>query len=139
MAFGNSFGGGVGGGSGAIADGSVTAAKLNGGQSGSAPAYACRAWANFNGTGTVAIRTSGNVSSITDDGVGLWTINFTTAMQDANYSAVVQYDHQSSGNRSIGLTSTYSASSFQVSSEDKTGTFGSGRSDSSTISIAVFR
>ncbi len=52
---------------------------------GSAPVYACRAWVNFNGTGTVAIRASGNVSSITDNGVGDYTVNFTTAMPDANY------------------------------------------------------
>lgn len=54
--------------------------------SGSAPIYACRAWVNFNGTGTVAIRASGNVSSITDNGTGDYTVNFTTAMQDANYA-----------------------------------------------------
>lgn len=53
---------------------------------GSAPMYACRAWINFNGTGIVAIRASGNVSSITDNGVGNYTVNFTTAMPDANYS-----------------------------------------------------
>ena len=54
--------------------------------SGSAPIYACRAWVNFNGTDTVAIRASGNVSSITDNGVGAYTVNFTTAMPDVNYS-----------------------------------------------------
>lgn len=54
--------------------------------SGSAPVYACRAWVNFNGSGTVAIRDSGNVSSITDNGVGDYTVNFTTAMPDVNYS-----------------------------------------------------
>lgn len=53
---------------------------------GIAPFYACRAWVNFNGTGTVAIRASGNVSSITDNGVGRYTLNFATAMPDANYS-----------------------------------------------------
>jgi hypothetical protein len=53
---------------------------------GSAPMYACRAWVNFNGTGTVAIRASGNVSSITENGVGTYTVNFTTAMPDANYA-----------------------------------------------------
>ena len=53
---------------------------------GSAPVYACRAWVNFNGTGTVAIRASGNVSSITDNGTGDYTVNFTTAMPDANYA-----------------------------------------------------
>jgi len=49
------------------------------------PSYQCRAWVNFNGTGTVAIRASGNVSSITDNGTGDYTVNFTTAMVDANY------------------------------------------------------
>ena len=55
---------------------------------GSAPIYAARAWVNFNGIGTVAIRASGNVSSITDNGVGNYTINFATGLQDANYSVV---------------------------------------------------
>jgi hypothetical protein len=54
--------------------------------SGTAPLYMCRAWVNFNGTGTVAIRASGNVSSITDNNVGNYSVNFTTAMPDANYS-----------------------------------------------------
>jgi hypothetical protein len=53
--------------------------------SGTAPIYPCRAWVNFNGTGTVAIRGSGNVSSITDNGTGDYTVNFTNAMPDANY------------------------------------------------------
>lgn len=56
--------------------------------SGSAPSYSARAWVNFNGTGTVAIRASGNVTSITDNGTGNYTVNFTTAMSDANYSVV---------------------------------------------------
>ena len=55
--------------------------------SGTAPLYMCRAWVNFNGTGTVAIRASGNVSSITDNGTGNYTVNFTTAMPNANYAA----------------------------------------------------
>ena len=55
---------------------------------GSAPIYACRAWVNFNGTGTVAIRASGNVSSITDNGTGDYTVNFTTEMPDANYAVM---------------------------------------------------
>jgi hypothetical protein len=54
--------------------------------SGTAPGYLARAWVNFNGTGTVAIRASGNVSSITDNGTGDYTVNFTTAMPDANYA-----------------------------------------------------
>lgn len=50
-------------------------------------AFDCRAWVNFNGTGTVAIRASGNVSSITDNGTGTYTVNFTTAMPDTNYAS----------------------------------------------------
>ena len=48
--------------------------------------FTAKAWVNFNGTGTVAIRASGNVSSITDNGTGDYTVNFTTAMPDVNYS-----------------------------------------------------
>lgn len=46
-----------------------------------------KAWVNFNGTGTVAIRSSYNVSSITDNGTGDYTVNFTTNMSDANWAA----------------------------------------------------
>ena len=60
--------------------------QFNSGYGSVATAYGCRAWVNFNGTGTVAIRASGNVSSITDNGTGDYTVNFTTAMADANYS-----------------------------------------------------
>ena len=67
-----------------VANSSLVKTALN--ASGSAPIYACRAWVNFNGTGTVAIRGSGNVTSITDNGTGNYTVNFTTAMPDANYS-----------------------------------------------------
>jgi hypothetical protein len=64
---------------------------------GSAPVYGCRAWVNFNGTGTVAIRASGNVSSITDNGTGTYTVNFTTAMPDANFAIVAQGGGTSGG------------------------------------------
>jgi hypothetical protein len=56
------------------------------------PEFKCRAWVNFNGTGTVAIRSSGNVSSITDLGIGNYQVNFTTAMPDANYSITYTLD-----------------------------------------------
>jgi hypothetical protein len=62
--------------------------QFNSGYGSVATAYGCRAWVNFNGTGTVAIRASGNVTSITDNATGDYTVNFTTAMPDANYSAV---------------------------------------------------
>ena len=60
--------------------------KFNSGYGSVATAYGCRAWVNFNGTGTVAIRASGNVSSITDNGVGNYRVNFATAMPDANFA-----------------------------------------------------
>lgn len=58
-------------------------------KTGTAPMFACRAWVNFNGTETVAIRASGNISSITDNGVGNYTVNFTTAMPDGFYAPQV--------------------------------------------------
>lgn len=73
-----------------VASPTLTTPNINSAQfatvSGTAPIYPCRAWVNFNGTGTVAIRASGNVTSITDNGTGDYTVNFTTAMPDANYS-----------------------------------------------------
>lgn len=72
---------------------SLTTPNINSAQfatvAGTAPLYACRAWVNFNGTGTVAIRASGNVSSITDIGVGNYIVNFTTAMPDGNYATLL--------------------------------------------------
>jgi hypothetical protein len=60
--------------------------QFNSGYGSVAAAYGCRAWVNFNGTGTPAIRASGNVSSITDNGTGDYTVNFTNAMPDVNYA-----------------------------------------------------
>jgi hypothetical protein len=105
--------------------------------SGSAPVYACRAWVNFNGTGTVAIRASGNVSSITDNATGLYTVNFTTSMPDTNYAVV-----GSAGLGSAIVTrlpapgSTVTASSVQV---DSTDVAQSVRVDISSYSVTIFR
>jgi hypothetical protein len=67
------------------------------GASGAAPVYASRAWVNFNGSGTVSIRSSGNVSSITDLGVGYYRVNFATALPDANYAALATAGHSVAG------------------------------------------
>jgi hypothetical protein len=80
--------------------------SFNSGYGSAAVAYGCRAWVNFNGTGTVAIRASGNVSSITDNGTGDYTVNFTTAMPDANYavSSVAQETTATGGtNRFVSI------------------------------------
>ena len=103
--------------------------------------YKCRAWVNFNGTGTVAIRASGNVSSITDNGVGDYTINFTTAMVDSNYSGPVSAqrlnDKNTRGN--IGSQATYAAnkttSAYRLQATDS----GFNAVDPDMFDVAVFR
>ena len=79
---------------------------FNSGYGSAATAYGCRAWVNFDGTGTPAIRGSGNVSSITDNGVGDYTVNFTTAMVDANYSISGMPRKSTDGNVTISYHSS---------------------------------
>jgi hypothetical protein len=104
--------------------------------SGSAPSYSARAWVNFNGTGTVAIRASGNVSSITDNGTGDYTVNFTTAMSDANYDVVT------SGNRTgaliTGINDVRGAPTTSLVYIVTTSTSGT-LSDGPYVSVSVFR
>ena len=92
--------------------------QFNSGYGSVATAYGCRAWVKFNGTGTVTINGSGNVSSITDNGTGNYTINFTTAMPDDTYSvAGWACDNNSGGNMTIVsafANHTYSASACQI-------------------------
>ena len=110
--------------------------------SGSAPIYACRAWVNFNGTGTVAIRASGNVSSITDNGTGDYTINFTTAMPDADYSAVFGVREQNAfGSQSVDSVGIHNSvnpttSAMRVMSR---GTVNNVAFDNPTICVSIFR
>jgi len=75
--------------------------KFNSGYGTAATAYGCRAWVNFNGIGTVSIRASGNVSSITDNNTGDYTVNFTNAMPDADYCVNVSTPNYISNNGSI--------------------------------------
>jgi len=100
---------------------------------GTAPLFACRAWVNFNGSGTVAIRASGNVSSITDNGTGDYTVNFATAMEDADYSAMLARGN----NGSFGIHShTLAAGSLRLQTKNtSSGSIG----DASDVSVAIFR
>ncbi len=104
---------------------------------GNAPMFPCRAWVNFNGTGTVSIRASGNVSSITDNGSGSYTVNFTTALQDTNYS-VVGISRTDGSLSYVTLPSagikTTSAVELRVTSPSS-GT----NADSSEVNVSVFR
>ena len=94
-----------------------------------------KAWVNFNGTGTVAIRGSLNVSSITDIGTGNYTVNFTTAMTDVNYSTTMT---ASAGPGYGNLTkidqSTYLVGSFTLHS-----TSSSAFQDSEIVCASIFR
>ena len=97
--------------------------------------YKCRAWVYFNGSGTVAIVGSANVSSITDNGTGLYTVNFTTSMPDANYSCVASTDPTGgSSNISAGPVS-FSTGSVQVATEQANGA----AIDRSIVTVAIFR
>lgn len=103
--------------------------------SGSAPLYMCRAWVNFNGTGTVAIRASGNVTSITDNGTGDYTVNFTTALPDANYCAQVTADQRLIGDANTTSAPTTSAVRVSATSRIDAG----GLIDSAYMNVAIFR
>lgn len=103
---------------------------------GSAPSYTCRAWVNFNGTGTVAIRASGNVSSITDNGTGIYTVNLTTAMPDVNYSVVCNAVNAGVAN-AFGFPEVTGTSSIsvQTAARSAVGT----NADVNGIYVVVFR
>lgn len=108
--------------------------------SGEAPIYACRAWVNFNGTGTVAIRASGNVSSITDNGVGNYTVNFTTAMPDSNYVQSVLVEPSLTDVSIKGAGSHRQGNKLTTSTTIGTATYNDDVfSDFVSISVSIFR
>lgn len=119
--------------SGTVATAESTLSQFN--ATGSAPVYACRAWVNFNGTGTVAIRASGNVSSITDNGVGSYIVNLTTAMPDADYGAVVTAKNDNSTVSSTTGPINFTNSSFYIYVWTSTPAL----TDSSVVCAAIFR
>ena len=102
--------------------------------SGTAPLYMCRAWVNFNGQGTPAIRGSGNVTSITDVGVGRYTINFTTAMSDTNYAVVTGQGDNVAAN-TVGNSTPISSASSVPFNHYEANTF----QDVTQLFLAVFR
>jgi hypothetical protein len=112
---------------------------FNSGYGSVATAYGCRAWVNFNGTGTPAIRASGNVSSITDNGTGDYTINFSTAMPDANYSVSALSRITSTGIAPVVVnlltTTTPTASLFRICTDRN----GIGVTDPEYVFASVFR
>jgi len=129
-----------------IAAGAVTNAKVNASAAiadSKLSGTTCKAWVNFDGTSTVSIRASYNVSSITDNGTGDYTVNFTTAFADANY--IVSLAPSSCDNNNVivsalkaaanwGTPTTYTSSAVRIIS---TGNGGSG--DMSIFGVAIFR
>ena len=102
--------------------------------------YKCRAWVNFNGTGTVAIRASGNVTSITDNGVGAYTVNFTTAMPDANYTVVGTANQVVAVNRCFVISGSLStartaSAAFMIVADAGT----NAGIDNSEVCLSIFR
>jgi hypothetical protein len=110
------------------------------GNVGTAPVYAARAWVNFNGTGTVAIRASGNVSSITDNGTGDYTVNFTTAMSDANYSVCGTAALLATGSATPRFVAPTSQAALSTSNcQIRTANDAGATEDCASVSIAIFR
>jgi hypothetical protein len=104
---------------------------------GNAPKYACRAWVNFDGTtapGT--IRNSGNISSVTRNSTGNYTVNFSTAMPDANYAATSTGSSTSDSNRTQVAVRSTTSSSLELRCG---GTSGTGTFNEALISVSVFR
>ncbi len=101
---------------------------------------AAKAWVNFNGTGAVAIRASFNVTSITDNGTGDYTVNFTTAMPDANYCVTTsnKYDDaNTSFANGVTVVARYTTAFQTGSVRVQTGI--NALTDTVAVCVAIFR
>jgi hypothetical protein len=115
--------------------------QFNSGYGSVATAYGCRAWVNFNGTGTVAINANGNVSSITDNGVGDYTVNFTTSMPDANFSVSgMAKSSDTDGTRFAAMQLIANATAISTSFVRVTVQYENTTTrDANPVSVAIFR
>jgi hypothetical protein len=111
--------------------------QFNSGYGSVATAYGCRAWVNFNGTGTVAIREDGNVSSITDVTTGNYIINFSTAMPDANYAINITVKY--TGSALFLATNQYDTNPATSSCKFAVWTSSGSAIDTDYIYVAIFR
>lgn len=105
----------------------------------------CRAWVNFNGTtvtnpaSMTGVRGSFNVSSILDNGTGDYTINFTTAMPDANYAGVITPDLATDGSVIVGNTRDYTTARTTTALRVASAQPGVGSKDTAVFQVAIFR
>jgi hypothetical protein len=120
-----------------IAVGAVTDAKVNASAAiadSKLSGTTCKAWVNFDGSGTIAIRASYNVSSITDVGTGNYTVNFATALADANYAALLtstRFLTWADGGDSVN---TFTTSSFNFAHIEN-----ANLTDTPRMMVAIFR
>jgi hypothetical protein len=120
-----------------VTSGQVVSFVNNFGTVANLPAYQCRAWVNFNGTGTVAIREDGNVSSITDNTTGDYTVNYATSLVDANGAVIVTAGGAGGANGDESIESTFSQTASAVRLIIRLYT--STTQDTTFVNFAVFR
>ena len=122
--------------------------QFNSGYGSVATAYGCRAWVNFNGTtaSPSTIRGSGNVSSVTKNGTGDYTVNFATAMVDVNYSWAVNGHRGDSAGQTGGFSLAYATASNAYTSAATgslriitQGTVGNAGLDWPAVTLSIFR
>ena len=106
---------------------------------GSPAYYGARAWVNFNGTGTVAIRASQNVSSITDNGTGDYTVNFATAMPDANYTVSGMLGDSGNGTSALKIFTSGGFGGAPQKMDTSGVRLGATNADILTATVVVFR
>ena len=108
---------------------------MNSGYGSVATAYGCRAWVNFNG-GSGAIRASGNVTSVTRNSTGDYTVNFTNAMPDANFSGFAFNMDGGTGYRNyFTIGNGYTTTTFRCVVVTPSSVF----ADPTTLGVAIFR
>ena len=108
---------------------------FNSGYGSVATAYGCRAWINFNGTGTIAIRNSGGVTSIADNGTGLYTVNLSFTMPDVNYAITLTGGNGANTETVASVRDNPTTSSFAIRTATDAGT----ASDRLYVYAALFR
>jgi len=127
------------------ADGSITFAKLSTSstEAENVAKRTAKVWVNFDGTGTVAIRDDFNVSSITDDSTGQYTVNFSSALSDTSYCpvfgslqdvATASVAHEMGVRTSSGTPSTFGTSALAVLIKGQDGTI----YDSAFVFLTIF-
>tara|TARA_R110000868_G_scaffold39454_2_gene137433 strand:- start:276 stop:719 length:444 start_codon:yes stop_codon:yes gene_type:complete len=108
--------------------------------SGTAPIYPCRAWCRFTGTttGTNAPTAGGNVSTVTRNSTGDYTINFTTAMPDANYAFICTASFASDGSVITLVSATTTA--LRITTDYVSSLAGASTPlDTVSVNVAIFR